>query len=285
MFWIVIGVPNIVSLLYFGAIASPVYVSHASMLVFRPAQSSVNVVSMLSSGSGAESFEGSHILQTYIESWTEYQRLAARFDLAKHYGGGDFVSRYGGVSSLFRKNDIALWRFYRRQADVEVNEKNNIVSLQMKAYTAEFAASLAQAVLADAIAHIDAMNQQMDHDYAVNAARSRQDVQSRLEREEAELAEFRGRSGVLDPHQADFKTVAEQNAHYHQLLLARDNDAALLKEIDAAAQQADLNSIRSKYYLQVISPASRPQSPELPRRLEWIAGVFFGSLLLWTLVR
>lgn len=285
MFWVIVGAPNIVSLLYFGFIASPIYVSNAALLVFRPAQASVNVTSMLSNGSGAESFEGSHILRTYVRSWTEYQRLAARFDLVAHYRSGDFVSRYGGLATLFRQNDIALWNYYRRQADVDIDAKNNIVTLQMKAYSPEFAAALGHAVLEDASARIDSMNQQIDRDYAANAARSRQDVQDRLEREEAELAGFRSGAGVLDPHTSNFKTLAEQNAHYHGLLLARDNDAALLKEINAAAQQADLNSIRSKYYLQVISPVSTPGSPELPRRLEWIAGIFFGSLVLWTLVR
>src|SRR5205085_767171 len=109
---------------------------------------------------------GSHILQTYIRSWAAYQQLAGKFDLPAHYRGGDFVSRYGGIATLFRQDDIALWNYYRRQAEVEINDKNNIVTLQMKAYTPEFAATLGHAVLDDAIAHIDAMNQQMDHDYA-----------------------------------------------------------------------------------------------------------------------
>jgi capsular polysaccharide transport system permease protein len=339
MFWIVVVVPNIVSLIYFGIVASPVYVSNASMLVFKPSQGSVNVNSLMSGSSDGESFEGAYILQKYIRSWTEYKNLAARIDLAQQYSQGDFVTRYGGLATLFRDNEVALWNYYQRQTEVEVNEKNNIVTVQIKGYTPDFTYRLGQQMLQDAIAHIDTMNQQMERDYAANADRSRSIIQAKLERDEAALADYRAQIGVLDPDshytaqlnlltsleqsranlesqyrtlagatpnnpvaqnmqkglaaitarinaiQGDFKTLAEEYAHYHALALARDNDAALLKEVDTTAQQANLNSIKTKYYLQVISPISQPGSPELPRRLEWIVGIFFGSLLLWSLVR
>ncbi len=339
MFWIVVAVPNIVSLIYFGVIASPVFVSNASMIVFKPGQGSLNMSSLLSGSSDGESFEGAYILQKYIRSWAEYKKLSERTDLQAHYGEGDFVSRYGGLSTLFHRNEIALWHFYQRHTVVEVNEKNNIVSVQIEGYTPEFTSSLGEEILQDAITHIDTMNQQMERDYVANAAKSRSTTEDKLERDEAALADYRARMGVLDPDshytaqlnlltsleqskanlesqyrtlvgatpnnpvaqnmqkgmasitarinaiQADFKTLAEENAHYHALVMARDNDAALLKEVDVAVQEADLNSIKNKYYLQVISPMSQPHSPELPGRLEWIAGIFLGSLLIWSLIR
>ncbi len=339
MFWVLVGIPNILSLLYFCVIASPVYVSNASMLVFKPEQSSVNISSMLSGASGGESFEGAYILQKYIGSWAEYKHLSSTVDLAKHYTAGDFVSRYGGLFTLFHKSDVALWHFYQKHADVEVNEKNNIVTVLIKAYTPEFASRLGEQILQDSIAHIDLMNQQMDRDYVANAAKSRDTIEADLERDETALADYRARIGIVDPDsyynaqlnlltsleeshanmesqyralagatpnnpvtqnmlkgiavitakieatRSKVKALALENARYHALSMARDNDAALLKEVNLAAQQANLNSIKSKYYLQVISAPSEPQSPELPRRLNWIAGIFFGSLLLWSLLR
>jgi capsular polysaccharide transport system permease protein len=339
MFWAVVGVPNLVSLIYFGVIASSAFVSNASMLVFKPSQGSVNVSSLLAGSSEGESFEGAYILEKYVASWAEFRHLSEKFDLAGEYGHGDFFSRYGGLSTLFRHNDITLWHYYQRHVEVEVNEKNNIVTLQIEGYSPEFTTGLGEALLQDAITHIDAMNQQMDRDYASNAAKSRSAIEADLERDEGALADYRAKIGVLDPDshytaqlnllnsleenkaglqsqyqslveatpnnptaqnmrkaiaaisakiesiQSEFKTLAEENARYHALLMARDNDAELLKEINTAAQEADLNSMKTKYYLQVISPVSTPGSPERPRRLEWIAGIFFGSLLLWSLVR
>lgn len=339
MFWIVVAVPNIVSLIYFGLVASPIYVSNASMLVFKPEQSSVNLSALMAGGSGGESFEGAYILQKYIGSWTEYKRVSDSIDLASHYGEGDFVSRYGGVATLFRRDEIALWHLYQRRIEVEVNEKNNIVTVQFKGYTPGFSSRLGQQVLQDAIAHIDTMNQQMERDYVANAAKSRETIEASLERDEAALADYRARIGVLDPDsqytaqlnlltsleqsranlesqqramasatpnnpatqnmakgiasitakinaiQADVRILAGENARYQALTMARDNDAALLKQVDVAAQEANLNSIKNKYYLQVISPVSEPQSPEQPKRLEWIAGILVGTLLLWSLIR
>jgi capsular polysaccharide transport system permease protein len=67
--------------------------------------------------------------------------------------------------------------------------------------------------------------------------------------------------------------------------MKRDNDATLLREVSATVQDSRLNSIKSKYYLEIISPTSKPTAPERPQRFEWIAGILFGSLLLWSLVR
>ena len=338
-FWIVVAVPNIISLIYFGFIAAPVYVSNASMLVFKPEQSSVNLSALMAGGSGGESFEGAYILEKYIGSWAEYKHVSDKVDLAGHYGRGDFVTRYGGVATLFRRDEIALWHLYQRRVDVEVNEKNNIVTVQFKGYTPEFSAGLGQQVLQDAIEHIDAMNQQMEQDYVANAEKSRETIEAGLERDEAALAQYRAQIGVLDPdsqynaqlnlltsleqskanlesqqralgsatpkHPPAQKTekgiahtppahaatvnlwsvLAGENARYQTLVMARDNDAALLKQVDVAAQEAKLNSIKSKYYLQVISPVSEPRSPEQPKRLEWIAGILIGTLLLWSLIR
>jgi capsular polysaccharide transport system permease protein len=44
-------------------------------------------------------------------------------------------------------------------------------------------------------------------------------------------------------------------------------------------------SIQSRYYMQVISPPSQPDTPELPQRGLWIGGVFLATLLLWGLLR
>ena len=339
IFWIVVGIPNLLSLLYFGVIASPVFISNASVLVFKPQQGSFNLVSLLSGATEGESFEGAYVLQKYITSWDEYRNLSGKIDLARNYSEGDMVSRYGGMTTLFRKDEVALWHFYQQYTDIKVNEKNNIVTVQVKGSSPEFTYAVGEQILRDAIVHIDAMNQQMERDYVDNAKKSRSEIQAALERDETALADYRAKIGVFNPdshytaqlnlltsleasranldsqYQAftsatpnspvaqnmlksrasisqkidairtDIRNLAEEDAHYHALTMARDNDAGLLKEVDVAVQEAGLNSIKSKYYLEVISPVSNPHSPELPRRLEWIAGIALVSLLLWSLVR
>ena len=84
---------------------------------------------------------------------------------------------------------------------------------------------------------------------------------------------------------AEVKTLSHKAARYEILSVARDNDVALLHEVDTAVQQAQLNAMKNKSYLNIISAPSNPHAPELPRRLEWIAGIFFTTFVLWGLLR
>jgi capsule polysaccharide export protein KpsE/RkpR len=50
-------------------------------------------------------------------------------------------------------------------------------------------------------------------------------------------------------------------------------------------QEAQLRAEKSRYYLNVISHPSQPQTPERPRRLLWIAAILMATLILWGLLR
>jgi capsular polysaccharide transport system permease protein len=339
LFWLCLGVPNLVAIVYFTFIAVPIFVSNSSLLVFKSQQEAPNLASMLSGVSGGGSTEGAYILQKYIASWAEFEKLRGEFDLEKQFSSGDVVTRYGGFPTLFMRSDVALWHYYQGSIEAEVNEQSGIVSIQVKGYEAGFTTQLAQKILSDTVSHIDEMNKQAERDYADNAIARRTAIEESLQRDEAALASYRAKIGIYDPGslyvsqlallnsleeseatmksqyaavakatpnnpvaenmqkgiaamagkvaavQSGFKILSEETATYQSLSVARENDVALLKEVNIAVQEAELNSTKNKYYLNVISPASNPRDPELPRRLKWVAGIFLCTLLLWSLIR
>ncbi|PRG34737.1 lipopolysaccharide biosynthesis protein [Burkholderia multivorans] len=339
LFWAIVGIPNLVCLLYFGLIASPVYVSTASLIVYKPSQGSENIVSMLSGAGGGTSTDGAYILKDYIGSWDEYRNVAGSFDLPHTFADGDVVSRYGGLSTLFHRNDVSLWHYFQNKVNASIDQNSGIVSLDVQSYSPDAAARMAEKVLHDSVQHIDTMNAQQEADYIRNAVQRRADVEAKLKNDEAALASYRVSTGVHDPSElytsdlallnslneqktrltsqydsiaqatpnnpvaqnlrsamaaiqtrittteADVKTLSRQAARYEVLTVARDNDVALLHEVDTAVQQAQLNAMKNRYYLNIISAPSSPHAPELPRRLEWIAGVFLATLVLWGLLR
>jgi capsular polysaccharide transport system permease protein len=339
LFWAIVGVPNLICLIYFLLIATPVYVSTASLIVYKPTQASQSLSSMLAGTGGGSSTEGAYIVKDYIGSWDEYRNVARTVDLPGHFIQGDFVSRFGGFSTLFRKNDITLWRYYGKRVNTAIDQNSGIVSLSVEGYSSTLAATIAEKVLEDAVRHIDAMNAQQETDYIRNAVDRRTSIETKLKRDEAALAAYRTSTGIHDPAElyhanlallnalneqktrmtaqydaivkatpnnpvaqnlrsaiaavqakitgteSDGKTLSRQAARYNELMTARDTDASLLREIETAVQQAQLNAMKNKYYLNIISAPSRPHSPELPRRLEWIAGVLLATLVLWGLLR
>jgi capsular polysaccharide transport system permease protein len=339
LFWAIVVVPNLVCIIYFLLVASPVYVSTASLLVYKPVQASESLTSMLSGAGGGSSTEGAYIVKDCVGSWDEYRNVANTINLPEHFGQGDFISRFGGLSTLFRKNDVTLWHYYQNRVNAAIDQNSGIVSLSVEGYSSALAATIAKKILEDAVRHIDEMNQQQEADYIKNAVDRRTSIEVKLKSDVATLAAYRTSTGMHDPSklyisnlallnslneqktrmsaqydaiskatpnnpvaknlmsaiaavqskisstESDGKTLSRQAARYDELTVARDNDISLLHEVETAVEQAQLNAMKNKYYLNLISAPSSPNSPELPRRLEWIAGVLLATLVLWGLLR
>jgi capsular polysaccharide transport system permease protein len=339
LFLAIVVIPNVLCAIYFLLIASPIYVSMASLVVYKPTQTSQSLATMLSGAGGGNSSEGAYIVKDYIGSWDEYRNVTRAVELPRHYGQGDLISRFGGLATLFRTTDVALWHYYQSRVNAAIDRESGIVSLTVEGYTPAIAAAIAEKVLDDSVRHIDEMNRKQETDYIRNAIDRRVSIEERLKRDEAALAAYRVVTGMHDPSQlynsnlallnslneqkarmvaqydairkatpnnpvatnlesamaaiearisstqVDGKTLSRQAARHAELTVARDNDIALLHEVETAVQQAQLNAMKNKYYLNIISAPSSPQAPELPRRLEWIAGVLLATLVLWGLLR
>jgi capsular polysaccharide transport system permease protein len=340
MFLVAVLIPNLLSILYFGFIASPVYVSTASLVVLNPQKSGPNITSLLSGSSGDTSSEqGGYLLKSYLASWQAFTRVEKPLQLAQNYSGGDLVSRYGGLISGFRTNDIELWRYLNSRVVTKIDQKSGILSLRVSAYQPRFAYGLASAMLNDAVAHMDAMNADQQRDYVGGAVARKTRIEEALQSDLAALARYRQDTGTYDPKdlydsnlslvngltlkEADLKAqrdaisaatpnnpvakslgsqitsvhgnidaaqkdnprMARDSAVYEKLLVSRDNNIALLNQANMAVQDEQLSVEKARYYLNVVSTPSQPDTPEEPQRLLWIGGIFLASMLLWAVLR
>jgi len=92
MFLVAVLIPNLLSILYFGLIASPVYVSTASLVVRNPQKSEPSLPTLLAGADGSE--KGGYLLKSYFSSWQAFTRVEKPMALARNFAAGDFVSRY-----------------------------------------------------------------------------------------------------------------------------------------------------------------------------------------------
>lgn len=294
---------------------------------------------MLAGGGGSGNGEGAYILKEYVQSWQAYRSINDVLNIDRMFSNGDFVSRYGGASSLFRQNDVALWHYFQSMANADVDEKSGILRLSARAFTAEDAHRLANELLEHAVQRMDQMNSAQERDAASIALARKQQMAQALAKDEADLAAYRAREGIFDPDvrygadvqlasglalqesqlaaqqsagkqtmaanpnvealdasigairkrmeqtRQDAPTLARKAAKYNQLVIQRENDAALLKAASLAVQETELKATEGRYYLSVISAPSSPVHPQLPNRLQWVAAIFAITLLLWGLLR
>lgn len=339
LFLALVLIPNLLSILYFGLIAAPVYTSSAALIVLNPKQNGPSLSSLLSGASGDSSEQGGYILKSYFDSWDAFRRIARPLKLESHFRGGDFVSRFGGLATFLRGDDVALWRYFQHRVEVKIDQKSGIVSLDVDAYDPAYAVTLARGLLGNAIQHMDAMNDQQVRDFVGSAVARKAAAERALQGNLAALAAYRSRTGTYDPKELylsnlalmnslamkatdlksqrdavaqstpgnpqadtlstaiasvrgdiaaqarDFPAMARTSSEYEKLLVSRDNTITLLGQANLALQDAQANAEKNRYYLNVISRPSEPGTPERPRRLLWIGGLFFVSLIFWGLLR
>jgi capsular polysaccharide transport system permease protein len=212
LFVALVLIPNLLSILYFGLIASPVYTSSASLIVLNPKQNGPSLSSLLSGASGDSSEQGGYILKKYFASWEAFRKVEQPQQLAAHFRQGDLVSRYGGLTGLFRANDVTLWRYFQKRVDVTIDQKSGIVSLDVDAYDPAYAVTLARALLGDAIHHMDAMNAQQERDYVRSAIARKTAVEQALRSDLAALASYRSRTGTYDPKELYLSNLSLMNS-------------------------------------------------------------------------
>lgn len=212
LFVALVLVPNLLSILYFGFMAAPVYTSTASLLVLNPRQSGPSLSSLLSGASGDSSEQGGYILKDYFSSWDAFRKAGRPAELAAHFRQGDLVGRFGGLATFFQTNDVALWRYFQRHVDVEIDQKSGIVALNVDAYDPGYAVTLTQALLADAVRHMDAMNTQQVRDYVASAQARKAAAEKALQHDLAALAQYRSRTGTYDPKELYLSNLSLMNS-------------------------------------------------------------------------
>lgn len=159
LFWLLFGVPNLLSLWYFGAIASPQYVSRSSLIVYQSEPATSGSGGMPFGQNSGLSLEGDYLLQNFITSWQCFKTL----DLAglhKSWSSGDFVTGFGGIASLFKTDTTSLYDYYLSHVRVQIDANSAIVTVRVAGYSPDFVLKLNQEILEQSNKAISDLNVQ-----------------------------------------------------------------------------------------------------------------------------
>ncbi|MHB0992491.1 MAG: hypothetical protein ACYC0M_14610 [Burkholderiales bacterium] len=139
LFLFTVAIPTLLSILYFGLIASDVYISESSFVIYTPGQSfsSSGLSSLLGSISGSNSSSTADTIKDYVDSWDAMTALDQTYHLKEIYGNHhiDIFNRFGGLFYPFT-NQVELHRYYRGMVEDSVDSTSGITKLTVRAYTA-----------------------------------------------------------------------------------------------------------------------------------------------------
>lgn len=200
LFAATVVIPTTIAIVYFGAIASDVYVSESRFVVRSPQrQSQVSLVGALLQGSGfSRAQDDTYPVIDYIQSRDALAALNQNGRIANAYGDhGDILSRFHrSLDDSFE----ALWKYYDKHVvSVDFDPTSSITTLQVRAFTSEGAREINNSLLSLSEQLINRMNSRAAAD-SVDFAQQQVDVAAAKSKDAAAaLATYRNSNTVFDP--------------------------------------------------------------------------------------
>lgn len=202
LFLISVALPTLAAVIYFGFVASDVYISESRFVVRSPQRQSDSPLGSLLAGSGFErSTDDSYSVLDFVQSRDALKQIEAGLKVREHFShhGVDLLSRFPGIA--FDDGFEAFHQYFIEHVTATYDSTSSITTLEVRAYSAEMSRAINETMLQMAEQLLNNLN-----------ARSRQDLidAARLEVNAAEekakaaslaLAQYRSSRGVFDPDQ------------------------------------------------------------------------------------
>ena len=197
---LVVVLPTLVAIVYFGFLASDVYVSESQFVVRSPDKPASTGLGILLKSTGfSKAGEEVYAAQEYIQSRDALKALNDHGAIARAYGNEDIsiFDRFNplGLSGTFED----LYRYYRGKVGVAYDTTTSVTNLSVSAFNAEDAYRMNRRLLELAEGIVNRLNDRGRADLVEFAGREVHEAEIADRDAAIALAGFRNASGVVDP--------------------------------------------------------------------------------------
>lgn len=247
IFLLTVLLPTLVACLYFGVIASDVYISESRFVVRNPQRQSVTsgLGSLLQGTGFSRSQDDTYSVHDYVLSRDALRELDEQLQVRKAFSSGeiDFVNRFPGMS--LDDSFEAFYRHYRDYVSIDYDTVSSITTLYVRAYTAEDSRKFNDLLLQMGERLVNNLNNRSRQDLIQVAQKEVQTAEERSKVAAVALSGYRGKQSLFDP----------------------DRQSALQLQGVAKLQEEMLGAEAQLAQLRQLSPEN-PQIPSLKGRIE-----------------
>jgi capsular polysaccharide transport system permease protein len=243
LFFFTVIIPTLVAAIYFGLIASDIYISESRFMV-RSAQKPVSAggLGTLLQGAGlARTLDDQYAVQDFILSRDALTELNNSMHLDKKFRDRriDFVNRFAALD--WDDSFEALLKYYQRRLSVDLDSKSSISVLRVSAFTADDAERINQRLLAMSERLVNEMSERSRQDIVRFAQNEVKTAEKRAKDAALAVAAFRTEKSVVDPEkQSEFQL--QQLGKLQEELIATKTQIAQLRAVSPDNSQiASLN--------------------------------------------
>ncbi|MGY6552322.1 MAG: hypothetical protein ACXIT4_10570 [Erythrobacter sp.] len=200
LFLLTVVLPTIFSTIYFGFLASDVYISESRFVVRSPDKPQKSGLGMIFDTAGfASASEEVQAAKGFIESRDGLRSLNAD-------GYAKSAWEKSGVSVFNRFNPLGfsgsfedLFEYYQSKVSVDFDSQTGITTLSVRAFTPKESLEMNERLLVQAESLVNQLNQRGRSDLITYAEREVAEAQVQASEAARELAKYRNSSGVIDP--------------------------------------------------------------------------------------
>jgi len=249
LFLFSVVLPTLASTLYFGAIASDIYVSESRFIVRSPDKPAASGVGLLLKSAAGFSTAGDEIYaaQNFVNSRDALRAVdkGGAFRTAYTQAGISLFDRFDplGISGSFEE----LYEYYLDKVTAAQDSESSIITLTVKAYSPRDAQHINQRLLDMAEATVNRLNERARSDLIRTSSKEVAEAKLRAQSAALALSAFRNREGVVDPEKQATVQI-QMVSKLQDELIATQSRLAQLRSVapsnpQIAVLQAQANSL------------------------------------------
>lgn len=195
----IVGVPTLVAAIYFGLIASDMYVSEAKVAV-RSAKSGLStngLTALLSSPVLSSGGQDSLVVMEYSNSLDIVQKLRDRVDFVSHYSNTDidYLSRLRADAT----HDDVL-QYYLERVSIQRDVSSDVLTVKVRAFTAEMAQEIASLIIELNEQLVNELSTRMEEDAMASARDEVDRAVTHLRRTAQDINRFQAANDSVSPN-------------------------------------------------------------------------------------
>lgn len=232
LFICTVVIPTVLALVYFGLIASDVYISESRFVVRSPERQSTSALGSILKGAGfSRSQDDSYTVHDYALSRDALKEINSTLNLNEVFGSSkvDFFSRFGGLelSGDFDTSFEALYRYYQKKIDLQHDSGSSISTLTVRAYSAKDAQAINAKLLELSESFINRLNERGRQDLIQFASVEVAQAKEKSKTAALALSGYRNANGVVDPERQATVQLQQVAKLQEELIVATTNIAQL----------------------------------------------------------
>lgn len=215
-------IPTALSIVYFGLIASDVYISESRFVVRIPEKQSTSPLGMMLKGAGfSKAQDDSYSVQEYILSRDALLALNDELKIKDEYSSNriDLFNRFAGIG--WDNSLEAFYLYYQKKIDVQLDPASSITTLTVRAYSSDTAQEINQRLLDFSECLVNKLNERGRQDMIRFAADEVAQAQNAAKAAALALAQYRDAKGVIDPEKQSAIPLQQIAKLQDELIAAR----------------------------------------------------------------